>query len=242
MIKSKYILVLIAITLACKKENNCIMYSGKSEKVEIPIVAFSSVEINDFIDFSWNKSPGYRIEVIGGKNYLPGIAAELEKSTLHIKNKNICKFLKSKVDNIQINVYCPFIDTLTIKGSGEIVFNDTMQNNLWVNCLVNQGTIRLKLNNDFSKFYLESGSNDIHVTGSSSYCDYYNSGINHFYARNFDVDSFRLHSRSKGVTEIRANKWLHIEQNGESDINYWGNPSEFNITSYLGNGDIIHHN
>ena len=242
MIKSNYILALIAITFACKKENNCIMYSGKTKKVEISTVAFSNIEINDFVDFSWNKSLEYRTEIIGGKNYLPGIITEIEESTLLIKNNNICRFLKAKVDNIQINVYCPLIDTLIVKGSGEVVFNDTMQNNLWVKCLVNQGTIKLKLNNNFSKFYLESGSNDINITGSSIYCDYYNSGINHFYARNFEVDSFRLHSRSKGITEIRANKWLHIEQNGESDINYWGNPSELNITSYLGNGDVIHHN
>ena len=242
MIKRNYTLILIALTFACKKENNCIMHSGKSKKIEISTVAFTNIEINDFVDFSWNKSSEYRIEIIGGKNYLPGVNTKLEESTLIIENKNICKFLKANVDNIQINVYCPLIDTLTIKGSGEVIFNDVMQNNLWVNCLVNQGTIKLKLNNNFSKFYLESGSNDIHIKGSSRYCNYYNSGINHFYARNFEVDSFRLHSRSKGVTEIRANKWLHIEQNGESDINYWGTPPEVNITSHLGNGDIIRHN
>ena len=156
-----------------------------------------------------------------------------------LTNNKGCKFLRRNVKNITVTLFCPLLDTLTSRSSGEIIFNDAMESNILINCIANQGTMRLKIDNNYTEFYLESGSNDIHVKGSSRYCNYYNAGITHFYAKEFNVDSFRCHSRSKGITEIKAKSWLNIEQNGESDINYWGNPKFINIASFLGNGEII---
>ncbi|MBO72479.1 MAG: hypothetical protein CMD35_02575 [Flavobacteriales bacterium] len=232
-----YIIVLFA--LACKKENNCFISSGKSDSQTTDLDMFSSIEINDFMDVSWKKSSEYKVEIQGGENFIPEISHEVNNGKLTLENNNGCKFLRRNVKNISVTVYCPSFDTLSVRGSGEINFQDTIQNNLWINCIANQGSMNLKIKNNYTKFYLESGSNEIKINGSTRYCNYYNSGINHFYAKSFEVDSFRCHSRSKGVTEINVKSWLHIEQNGDSDINYWGNPSIVNITSYLGNGDII---
>ena len=237
-----YIALFTIFLFSCKKENNCLISSGKPASETLYMDAFSSIEVNDFIDVNWQESSEYKIEIEGGENFIPGISYNTTKNFLVLKNNNGCKFMRRNVDDISVTVFCPFVDTLTVKGSGKILFKDTMKHNLWVNCIANQGTMNLKIDNEFTRFYLESGSNDIHVTGSTRYCNYYNAGIIHFYAKTFEVDSFRCHSRSKGITEIVANSWLHIEQNGESDINYWGNPPIVNVTSYSGDGKIISRN
>ncbi len=237
-----YIALFTIFLFSCKKENNCLISSGKPASETLYMDAFSSIEVNDFIDVNWQESSEYKIEIEGGENFIPGISYNTTKNFLVLKNNNGCKFMRRNVDDISVTVFCPFVDTLTVKGSGKILFKDTMKHNLWVNCIANQGTMNLKIDNEFTRFYLESGSNDIHVTGSTRYCNYYNAGIIHFYAKTFEVDSFRCHSRSKGITEIIANSWLHIEQNGESDINYWGNPPIVNVTSYSGDGKIISRN
>ncbi|MBK22175.1 MAG: hypothetical protein CMP63_07710 [Flavobacteriales bacterium] len=237
-----YIALFTIFLFSCKKENNCLISSGKPASETLYMDAFSSIEVKDFIDVNWQESSEYKIEIEGGENFIPGISYNIKKNFLVLKNNNGCKFMRRNVDDISVTVFCPFVDTLTVKGSGKILFKDTMKHNLWVNCIANQGTMNLKIDNEFTRFYLESGSNDIHVTGSTRYCNYYNAGIIHFYAKTFEVDSFRCHSRSKGITEIIANSWLHIEQNGESDINYWGNPPIVNVTSYSGDGKIISRN
>ena len=237
-----YIALFSIFLFSCKKENNCFVPSGKPASETLYLDAFSSIEVNDFMDVNWQESSEYKIEIEGGENFIPGISYDIAENYLILENNNGCKFMRRNVDDISVTVFSPFLDTLTVRGSGKIVFKDTMRHNLWVNCIANQGTMHLKLNNEFTKFYLESGSNDIHVVGSTRYCNYYNAGIIHFYSKTFETDSFRCHSRSKGITEINAKSWLHIEQNGDSDINYWGNPSVVNVTAYRGNGGIIRQN
>tara|TARA_B100000963_G_scaffold351952_1_gene364369 strand:+ start:171 stop:899 length:729 start_codon:yes stop_codon:yes gene_type:complete len=242
MKKSLFIIVILVFLFSCKKENNCFISSGKPASEVIYLDTFSSIEVNDFMSIQWRESSEYKIKIEGGENFISGMSYVVKKDFLTLENNNGCKFMRRNIDDISVTVFCPFLDTLTVQGSGDIIFEDTMKHNLWINCIANQGTMNLKINNNFTNFYLESGSNDIHVVGATRYCNYYNAGIIHFYAKTFEVDSFRCHSRSKGITEISVNSWLHIEQNGDSDINYWGSPNVVNITSYLGNGAIIKRN
>jgi hypothetical protein len=242
MKQSIFIITIAIFLFSCSKENNCFVSSGKTTSETIYLDPFSSIEVNDFMNVNWKKSYEYKIEIEGGENFIPGMSYGITKDFLILENNNGCKFMRRNVDDITVTVFCPFLDTLTVKGSGDIIFADTMKHNLWVNCIANQGTMNLKIDNNFTKFYLESGSNDIHIVGATRYCNYYNAGIIHFYAKTFEVDSFRCHSRSKGITEIQANSWLHIEQNGDSDINYWGNPPVVNVTAYRGDGAIIKRN
>ncbi len=237
----KFIYILISLTffISCKKENNCFITAGASTTETVYLEPFSSIEINHFLNVDWKESDEYRIKIQGGNNFTLGVSHEITGELLKLVNNNGCKALRRNVDNILITIYSPKIDSLTVRGNGKVTFKDTLKNNLIFNSIANQASVHLLINNNFTRFYLESGSTDITVNGKSNYCDYYNSGIVHFYGQYFQVDSFRCHSRANGITEIRANSWLHIEQNGSGDINYWGNPSDINITSYLGEGKII---
>ena len=236
------IFIFLATFFSCKKENNCFINGGDIVNKTFNSNPFSGVEINDFMNFNWKKSPEFKVEIEGRENFVSGISNTITEYTLIFNNDNGCKLLRRNVDEITITVFCPSLNTLTLKGSGRIIFIDTLKNDLTINCIANQGSMNLLIDNNYTKFYLESGSTDINIKGSTRYCDYYSSGVNHFYAKTFDTDSFRCHSRSKGITEIKANSWLHIEQNGDSDINYWGNPSTIDVASYLGNGSIINRN
>jgi len=239
MKKGLFILVCALTLLACKKENNCFIPAGKKSSQTTYLDNFSSVTFNYFMDFNWVESNEVKMVVEGGENFIPEISSEITNGNLDISNNNGCKVMRGKVDDITVTLYCPQIDTFTLKGNGKISFKDTIKNDFHFNSIANQGSVELKFNNNFTKFYLESGSTDITITGNNRYCDYYNSGIVHFYAKEFQVDSFRCHSRANGITEIRANEWLHIEQNGTGDIQYWGNPNTVTITSQLGEGAII---
>lgn len=232
------IFLFLSLILSCKKENNCFISEGNKSSNIIYLDEFSNIEIHDFMDVNWHYSSEHKIEIKGGENFIDEISTEIVESYLRLENKNGCKLLRRNVSEIRITLFCPHIDTLTLKGNGKVVFVDTMKSNLWVNSYTNQGTMNLKISNDKTKFHLESGSNDINLEGSSNYCDYYNLGTNHFYAKNFEVDSFRCHNQSNGVTEIKVNTWLNVEQNGDGDIHYWGNP-KVNIASHLGKGEIV---
>lgn len=233
------ILTIGALLLSCKKENNCLIAAGDKTTETVYLEPFSSIQINHFLNVNWIKSSEYKINIEAGDNFVIGVSSEISDGLLTLTNNNGCKMLRRNINDILVTVYCPQIDSLTLKGNGNITFKDTLKSNLVFSSIANQASVELLINNSFTKFYLESGSTDITVKGNNSYCDYYNSGIVHFLAKDFKVDSFRCHSRANGITEIRANSWLHIEQNGNGDINYWGNPTVVNVSSYLGEGKII---
>ncbi len=227
------------IFIACKKDNQCFSGPGKESVINEELGEFNSLTINNFMDVYWKQDIENSIQIVGGDNYINQLTCNISQGHLELKNTVNCKFLKKETDRIKITITSPSLDSVTFKGTGLFETLDTIKNYIYIASIANQGSIKLITNNNRVKFYLESGSTDLSLKGKTQYADYYNSGFNHFYAKTWEVDSFRLHSRANGITQIKAKEWLHIEQNGDGDIEYWGNPSFIEVTSYLGNGAII---
>ena len=58
-----YIALFTIYLFSCKKENNCFVPSGKPASETVYLDAFSSIEVNDFMDVNWQESSEYKIEI-----------------------------------------------------------------------------------------------------------------------------------------------------------------------------------
>ena len=232
-------LSLCLILFSCKKENNCFISAGKEATKVVELDNFQGVMVNRFLNLDWIKSPTYKMEIIGGKNFINNISGEIMDDCLVLKNNNGCEVFRDNLTKIKVKLYSPFLDSIDMRGNGKITFLDTMNSNIVIRTIANQGSFDLLINNEFTRLYMESGSSDFEIKGKNRYCDYYNASFAHFYGKDFIIDSLSLNNRGNGVTQVHCAKWMQLLQDANGDLEYWGNPDTIEVKSYTGKGQLL---
>lgn len=235
------LLIFITATalLACKKQNNCFVTKGDVVTKTDTLPSFSSVTIDNGVNVVYYKAANPKIEITTGDNFIDYITYKVVNNELMLKNEIGCKVLRGKFDEVEIKVFSPALNEITLRGNGKISSPDTLRNNFTFNSFANQGSAEFLISNDSTRIFMESGSTDLTLRGTTNYCWFYNFGINHFFGRAFAVNTFRMHNAANSITQATVTNIFLIEQNGDGDIEYWGNPAQVDTNSYQGNGKII---
>lgn len=233
-----YISLLICF-FSCKKENNCFISAGKETNKTIELNAFHALHVNRFLNVDWIESPDYKIEIIGGKNFINNISSDIIDQCLILKNNNGCQVFREKIDDVKVKVFAPLLDSIEMRGNGKITFKDTLYSNIVIRTIANQGSFDLLIRNDFTRLYMESGSSDFTIKGENRYCDYYNASFAHFYGEEFLIDSLSLNNRGNGITQVHCKSWMQLLQDGTGDLEYWGTPDTIEVKSFTGKGQLI---
>ncbi len=224
---------------ACKKENNCFIPAGKESSKIIELGNFNSIHVNRFLNVDWVKSSTYKMEIIGGKNFIDNISGDIAENCLILKNNNGCQVLRENVKDVKVIIHAPLLDSIEMLGNGKITFLDTLKSDIVIRSIANQGSLDLLIKNNFIRFYIESGSTDFTIKGTNRYCDYYNASFAHFYGKDFIIDSLSLNNRGNGVTQVHCARWMQLLQDGDGELEYWGNPDTIEVKSYKGKGQLI---
>lgn len=232
-------ILLLLIIISCNKDNNC--FTGKGAMIEsvVELNSFEKIEILENINFKWVKDTSYFVVVKGDELLIPNINLSIENSELFIENKNSCTWIREDIPTIWTEVHSPFFSNLRIKGSGKIMSNDSITNNVKIESYINQGSIDFKIWNDSTKIILESGGIDLTIVGKSNFTYIYPVGYHHVLLKNFEVKKMHINHNSWGKNEINVTDQLLVEKYGEGNIYYWGNPNQIIISADESDAKLI---
>lgn len=189
--------------------------SGREVSETRVLSSFAKIEANGSTGISVVKDSVYSVIVTGYSNLVPLYETRVNGDRLILQYEE--RFWNIRNDNIRIEVHTPYVDKVSLNGSGSVTVNSGFEQDNFKADLNGSGNINVKGN----KYYVidadVNGSGDIDAETSiaeESYCRV--SGSGNIY--------------------VNVNKYLDVNISGSGNVYYKGNPKV--KTNISGSGDV----
>jgi hypothetical protein len=241
------ILVLISLGVvmtchfSCKKSGtNCFTNSGQVVREIRGVSGFDSIDLEDNVNLILKDDSVFKIEVEAGKNLLDGIITKVENRQLVIRNNNVCNWLRSYSDPINVYASVRNLSKIYYNSAGDIsTINPITSGNFTVEIWGGAGVVDLNLDiHGYGHFFLQMGSADFVLHGACNIVNLYGGDYGLIQAKNLQTDIAYVTNRGTNDIYVRARKLLDASIQSIGNIYYTGNPDSLIIKKH-GSGEVI---
>lgn len=213
-----------------------------TKKVEVG--QFNEIKLSGSANVTYHQGPQNYIEVYGSDNVIPLLETFVDGDALIIKIKKNVTIRKGK---LEIKVFSPELNKLTINGSGDIHFANGIQTKDDVSLYINgsgdiqgkdfkcrrmavsingSGDVKLQQLESEECFASIAGSGDIGLSGKTLKAEYKIAGSGNIGAGNLEAQNVSTSTAGSGSISCYASGKLTVRVAGSGDIAYRGNPQE----------------
>lgn len=213
-----------------------------TKKVEVG--HFNEIKLMGSADVTYHQDPKNYIEIYGSDNIIPLLETYVDGDALIIKYK---KNVTIKNGKLEVKVFSPELNKLTINGSGDAHFANGLKTSKDISLRINGSgdikgkgfkcpkmTISINGSGDVELQQIESkeciasiaGSGDISLSGKAPDAAYKIVGSGDIEAINLKSDNVSAKTVGSGSIRCYASKRLTARVTGSGDIAYRGNPQE----------------
>jgi len=223
-LKILYVLLLITLFYACKKENrcDCIKRTGSIITETRVINGFDQVYVEDNLNVFITQDSTFEVKVEAGENIVPLIETSVTDGTLHIRNKNRCNWARSYKKPFNVYIKMPVIKYITSDGTGNIKGLNTITTDAFDVQTKNSGNIELTVNNLKVTSHMH-GSGDLTLHGITIEHDCDIGGTAFLQCADLQTTTTWVHTFTTGLCYIKtSNLSCFIDYIG--DVYCYGNP------------------
>jgi hypothetical protein len=232
-------LILTSLLLnSCKKENrcDCIKRTGDIIQETRDISGFNSILVKDNVNVFLIQDSTSKVVVEAGENIIPLIKTEVSGTTLVLRNRNRCNFMRSYKKPLNVYVYFPHLTRLDAEGTGNIKsLNTIVVPDLYVSA-VNSGNTELSIHTNLLTTSMH-GNADFTLHGFSKNHDCDVQGTAYLRAEELKTGYTYLHSVTLGLCYINVTDLLQCKLDLKGDIFCYGNPKHVDY-SYSNTGRL----
>jgi hypothetical protein len=215
---------------------DCFKPTGNTKQESRIIEPFDHLEIRDRINvyISYGTTSSAIIE--GGKNLLDMIKTEVKNGVLLIENENRCNWVRSFKKDINVYLTTPEFHKMTYRGSGEVVFQDTLRPSFFqLNCWDASGSIHFLFNSPKIELKAHTGPTEIFCAGKVDYLINYLNSSGLMNTANCEANRVLAINNNTGLLTVKAKNKLKAEISGSGNIAYYGDPEIELIDNGKGN-------
>lgn len=213
-----------------------------TKKVEIG--HFNEIKLLGSANVTYHQGSQNYIEIYGSDNIIPLLETYVDGNALIVKYKKNVTIWKGK---LEVKVFSPDLNKLTINGSGDIRFTNGIQTKEDISLSINgSGDIKgekfkcrrmavsISGSGDVKLQQIESeectasiaGSGDIDLSGKTFNAEYKIAGSGNIGAGNLKSENVSASTAGSGSISCYASGKLTARVTGSGDIAYRGNPQE----------------
>lgn len=228
------------IFIGCGKSGvDCVTNSGEVILQNRELLAFDSIELNDYVNLFISQDSISKVVVEAGENIIAGIETTVENRNLVIRNTNTCNWVRSFEKPINVYISTPNLWKIYYNSSGNITSlntfkTDSIKLEVWGGC----GTIDLDIDIYSGFFYLQIGTADIHLSGSCGIISMYSGDFGLLDARDLNSGFAFISNKSSNDCYVKVSQELYATIQSIGNIYYTGNPKEIH-TTINGDGSVI---
>lgn len=217
-------LLILAATFmlhGCYIDNVCINGNGIPRTEMRTLQSFTGIVSNGSFEVYVHPSQRHEVEIDAESNLLPYIRTSVSGGRLFIETRGTHCINPGMT--IIVNVYVPYVESLTLNGSGLIKVDNLMLDNLSLQ-LNGSGVIEA----DAEVVNLDariSGSGNIWLTGLAETSDMRISGSGNFEAYGFVQKQCYTTISGSGNAYVRVTQLLDVSISGSGNVYYRGNPA-----------------
>lgn len=207
---------------------------------------FDAIKLQSSMDVTYHQGADRRIEIYGSDNIVPLVETEVDGGTLVIKYQ---KNLQIRNGKLEVRVFSPDLNRLTINGSGDVKFANGIKTEKDIELCINgsgdiQGKgfscrkMKVSINGSGDVALQEiqskecaasiSGSGDISLSGETTDAKYRIGGSGDIRAAKLVARNVEASTSGSGDIQCYASEKLTGRISGSGDIAYKGNPREVN--------------
>jgi hypothetical protein len=218
-------LVLIVFLHSCKKENSCDCFKSTgsivTEKREI--TGFDRIIAEDNINVFIIQDTVFEVKVEAGNNLISNIQTELLGSTLILRNKNTCNWVRSYDQPFNVYLRMPVIKYVTSDGTGDIKSLNVITTDTFDVETRAAGNISLIVNNSKISSHIY-GSGDLTLNGITHEHSCSIGGLAYLYCMGLQTSYTYVHSYTTGICYVSATDFLTCQIDNVGDVYCYRNP------------------
>ena len=179
---------------------------------EVKADHFNEIKLLGSANISYHQDTRSHVEIHGSDNIIPLVETYVDGNTLMIKFKKNVSIWKGK---LEIKVFAPELNKLSINGSGNIKLINGIQTSKDIEFHINgSGNIQ------------GEGSGNINLKGKAIQAKYAIAGSGNIQAADLEAENTDASISGSGNISCYASQKLVARVKGSGDIAYKGNPQE----------------
>ena len=188
---------------------------------------FDEVEIRGLFDARINFGHEYSVELIGDEKEKQKYKVVQHGRTLTIEYDSDNKKFDWKsnpinLDKIKINITTPELESLDLKGSGDVIFSGFNSDNLEINVL---GAIDVEGQaNAHDVVVMLAGASELELRGEGSNLEATVQGASQLKAYNFTTENANVEANGASSAKVYCTRRLEIKEGIASKVSYRGDP------------------
>jgi hypothetical protein len=235
------LLVMLLILSSCNKENapDCFQSAGAYKTVERSLDVFSTVELNDYIQYELCDTNYYGVVITSPGNLIPDIETEVNDGKLTIHNRNTCNFVRSFKKKITIRICAPTLLHVLNFSTGDIrTVNPIHVSRFLFENRQAAGLHQLEMDADTVDIKTHTGVCDVILTGNANEVFLFNQGLGILDARTLNASKAFVNNSSINNVYVNANDYLFSFIRSSGSVYYSGSP-EIIDADIQGQGRLI---
>ena len=189
---------------------------------EVKADHFNEIKLLGSANISYHQDTRSHVEIHGSDNIIPLVETYVDGNTLMIKFKKNVSIWKGK---LEIKVFAPELNKLTINGSGNIQGEGLNCRRMAVS-INGSGDVRLQQIESQECQAGISGSGNINLKGKAIQAKYSIAGSGNIQAADLEAENTDASISGSGNISCYASQKLVARVKGSGDIAYKGNPQE----------------
>ncbi|RMF03849.1 MAG: DUF2807 domain-containing protein [Bacteroidetes bacterium] len=211
----------------------CINADGPITTAELELDPFESIELPMSARVILTQGAEQEVTFEGKSDILDELNLNVRSDGTWIIRTDDCV---RDVDDLTFFITTPYLDGITLTGSGHISSTNTLLTNDLEIRSTGSGEIDLALEADDVEVDM-TGSGDIYLEGTADELDLHITGSGDFEGFNLACNRVDVRVTGSGDAEVTANDELRVRITGSGDVSYRGRPTiEVSIS---GSGDLI---
>lgn len=233
--------MLCIVLIGCNREKapDCLQAAGELKTVRRDLDEFTSIELNDYIQYELCDTSYFGVEVTAPANLIPEINTSVEDGKLTVHNGNSCNFMRSYKNKITVRICAPDFADIQNYSTGDMrSMNQITGKKFSIDNRSAAGVQTFDVQVDTANVASHTGVSDTYVTGKSDVVYLFSQGLGIVNASTLDANYAFVNNSSLNNVYVRSSNYLFAYLQFSGNIFYSGNP-QFIDRDVEGTGALI---
>ncbi len=233
MVRLSFLLILIALALACKKpeDRTCLKSYGEMDTLIHFVDSVQKFNLYSGIKYRFFQSNKRSVKVIGGNHLIKHVNIDRSGYEVDITNGNKCNFLRDYNKKIEVEIYYPHFHKIYAEISDSLVFNGIVTGNLLsIELRESGGILWIKTDVNDLRILVSSGPGSFIAKGKAKYTTLKIQGRGFGDAGQLSADfaSIYQNSISNMIVNLESTA-ADVRIDGIGQVRYLGDPESLNV-------------
>jgi len=234
-------ILVVLLFSGCNREESpdCFQVAGDIKTVQRDFLGFTSIELNDYIQYELCDTAYYGVAITAPGNLIPDVYTEVKDGKLIVHNGNTCNFVRSYRNRITVRICAPDFRDIQNYATGDVKTVNAIDGARFsMDNRSAAGLQTLSLYTDTINIASHTGVSDAVLSGNCDVVYLFEQGLGQIDARALVANYAFVNNSSLNEVYVQARNYLYAYIQFSGNIHYSGQP-QYIDQEIDGDGELL---